>query len=64
MSNATETRPVIRASVSDIALTAEFLSLLFDAPVVITSAHNEVSTPGERHLVMIVAETSPMGDAA
>lgn len=58
MSNITTTRPVIRASASDIAATAEFLSQLFDAPVVITSAGNEVSAPAERHLVMIVAETA------
>ncbi|TXI62491.1 hypothetical protein [Mycolicibacterium mageritense] len=60
----TDTRPVIRASVSDIARTAEFLSAMFDAPVVITSARDEVAVPGERHLVMIVAEASPLGDAA
>ncbi|MDO3110434.1 hypothetical protein [Mycobacteroides abscessus] len=58
MTNTTTTRPVIRASVSDIARTAEFLSLLFDAPVIITSARDEVSTPAERHLVMIVAESA------
>ncbi|MCW1823129.1 MULTISPECIES: hypothetical protein [Mycobacteriaceae] len=57
MSNITTTRPVIRASVSDIAATAEFLSQLFDAPVVITSASDEVSAPSGHHLVMIVAET-------
>ncbi|NOR99664.1 hypothetical protein [Mycobacteroides abscessus] len=57
MSNATTTRPVIRATVRDVAAVAEFLSLLFDAPVVITSAGSEVSAPAERHLVMIVAET-------
>lgn len=57
MSNAA-TRPVIRASTASIAATAEFLSALFDAPVVITSACDEVSTPGGRHLVMIVAETA------
>lgn len=56
MSNVDTTRPVIRASVSDIAATAEFLSCLFDAPVVITSACDEVAAPGGRHLVMIVAE--------
>lgn len=54
----TETRPVIRASVSDIALTAEFLSTLFDAPVIITSACDEVAAPDSRHLVMIVAESA------
>ncbi len=58
MSNATTTRPVIRASTADIARTAEFLSLLFDAPVTITSASDEVAAPAERHLVMIVAEAS------
>ncbi|MBE5488597.1 hypothetical protein E3G71_001098 [Mycobacteroides abscessus] len=57
MSNTATTRPVIRASVSDIARTAEFLSLLFDAPVTITSAGDEVHAPAERHLVMIVSET-------
>ncbi|UEA25182.1 hypothetical protein LK464_03755 [Mycobacteroides abscessus subsp. abscessus] len=57
MSNVTATRPVIRASVSDIAELAEFLSLLFDAPVTITSADVAVDAPAERHLVMIVAET-------
>lgn len=56
MSNAVSTRPVIRASVSDIAAAAEFLSLLFDAPVLITSADTVVAAPAERHLVMIVAE--------
>ncbi|ALM19099.1 hypothetical protein [Mycobacteroides abscessus] len=56
MSNATATRPVIRASVSDIARTAEFLSLLFDAPVTITASDEAVAAPAERHLVMIVAE--------
>ncbi|WP_113964546.1 hypothetical protein [Mycobacterium shimoidei] len=61
MSNiTTTTRPVIRASVSDIARLAEFLSMLLDAPVMITSASDEVSAPTERHLVMIVAE-SPAG---
>lgn len=53
----TTTRPVIRASTRDIATTAEFLSLLFDAPVVITAANTEVATPASRHLVMIVAQT-------
>ncbi|MGV7586369.1 hypothetical protein PJI74_01375 [Mycobacterium kansasii] len=61
MSNLDTTRPVIRASVSDIAMTAEFLSLMFDAPVIVTSACDEVSAPTSRHLVMIVAET---GDTA
>ncbi|OBK02767.1 hypothetical protein A5637_16265 [Mycolicibacterium fortuitum] len=64
MSNVTATRPVIRASVSDIACTAEFLSLLFDAPVLITSASDEVPAPAERHLVMIVAESPSTGGAA
>ncbi|WP_100522402.1 hypothetical protein [Mycobacteroides abscessus] len=59
MSNATTTRPVIRASVSDIARTAEFLSALFDAPVLITASDEVVAAPAERHLVMIVAETTP-----
>lgn len=58
MSNAVSTRPVIRASVSSIARTAEFLSMLFDAPVIITSSDVVVPTPAERHLVMIVAETA------
>ncbi|MCV7204883.1 hypothetical protein H7J71_22985 [Mycolicibacterium peregrinum] len=58
MSNATTTRPVIRATTRDIARLAEFLSLLFDAPVTITSACDEVSAPAERHLVMIVSETA------
>lgn len=57
MSNATDTRPVIRASTASIAAAAEFLSAMFDAPVVITSAANEVPAPGGRHLVMIVAQT-------
>lgn len=56
MSNVTATRPVIRASVLDIAAAAEFLSALFDAPVVITASDAPVSAPAERHLVMIVAE--------
>lgn len=58
MSNVTDTRPVIRASVSNIAQLAEFLSLLFDAPVVITASDVAVDAPAERHLVMIVAETA------
>lgn len=53
----TTTRPVIRASTANIAAAAEFLSCLFDAPVVITSACDEVAAPGGRHLVMIVAQT-------
>lgn len=51
------TRPVIRANTRDIAALAEFLSLLMDAPVVITAASDEVPTPGVQHLIMIVAET-------
>lgn len=58
MSNATDTRPVIRAGTRDIAAAAEFLSLMFDAPVIITAANSEVPAPGGRHLVMIVAETA------
>jgi hypothetical protein len=58
MSNATDTRPVIRASVSDIAAAAEFLSQMFNAPVIITAADTEVAAPASRHLVMIVAETA------
>lgn len=58
MSNVTATRPVIRASVPNIAVAAEFLSLLFDAPVTITASDEEVPAPAERHLVMIVAETA------
>ncbi|MBE5513711.1 hypothetical protein [Mycobacteroides abscessus] len=57
------TRPVIRASVGDIARLAEFLSLLLDAPIAITAAGVEVPTPGERHLILIAAE-APTGDAA
>lgn len=57
MSNATNTRPVIRASTASIAAAAEFLSAMFDAPVVITAANSEVPAPASRHLVMIVAET-------
>lgn len=53
MSNTTAaTRSVIRASVREIAKAAEFLSLIFDAPVVITAASDEVSAPSEHHLVM------------
>lgn len=58
MSNTVATRPVIRASTADIAALAEFLSLLFDAPVTITSAGDEVSAPSGNHLVMIVAEAT------
>lgn len=50
------TRPVIRASVADVARLAEFLSLLLDAPVMITSARDEVSTPPGHHLILIVSE--------
>ncbi|GAB4911802.1 hypothetical protein MAHJHV65_47150 [Mycobacterium avium subsp. hominissuis] len=57
MSNTTATRPVIRASTADIAALAEFLSLLFDAPVMITASDEVVAAPAEPHLVMIVAET-------
>ncbi|MGW4100633.1 hypothetical protein [Mycobacterium sp. NPDC004974] len=57
MSNTATTRPVIRASTTDIAKLAEFLSALFDAPVVITSSDVAVPVPVERHLIMIVAET-------
>ncbi|MCV7194151.1 hypothetical protein [Mycolicibacterium brumae] len=59
MSNAIDTRPVIRASAPDIAAAAEFLSMLFDAPITITSASDEVSAPPERHLVLIVSEKAP-----
>ncbi|MBF9519564.1 hypothetical protein [Mycobacteroides chelonae] len=58
MSNVTANRPVIRASVVDVARTAEFLSMLFDAPVIITASDAVVPAPAERHLVMIVAETT------
>ncbi|SHP29286.1 Uncharacterised protein [Mycobacteroides abscessus subsp. abscessus] len=58
MSNVTESRPVIRASTANIAAAAEFLSALFDAPVVITAANETVAAPAARHLVMIVAETA------
>lgn len=56
MSNILHTRPVIRANVSDVARAAEFLSLIFDAPVVITSARDEVPAPEGHHLILIVAE--------
>ncbi|GAB19396.1 hypothetical protein GOEFS_083_00270 [Gordonia effusa NBRC 100432] len=58
MSNTATTRPVIRASTADIAAMAEFLSLLFDAPVTITASDEAVAAPAERHLVMIVSETA------
>lgn len=58
MSNIVHTRPVIRASVGDIMQLAEFLSLLFDAPVAITSSDVAVDAPAERHLVMIVSESA------
>lgn len=64
MSNATDTRPVIRAGTRDIAAAAEFLSLMFDAPVIITAANSQVPAPASRHLVMIVAQTPEMGGAA
>lgn len=56
MSNVLHTRPVIRATVRDVARAAEFLSLLFDAPVVITAADEAVAAPPGHHLVMIVGE--------
>ena len=59
----TDTRPVIRAGTRDIAAAAEFLSTMFDAPVIITAANAEVATPASRHLVMIVAELPEMGPA-
>ncbi len=58
MSNILHTRPVIRASVADVARAAEFLSLIFDAPVVITAADETVPAPAGHHLIMIVAETA------
>lgn len=63
MSNVTATRPVIRATTRDIARLAEFLSLLFDAPVMITASDEVVAAPAERHLVMIVAEPPAAGAA-
>ncbi|MCF8590032.1 hypothetical protein [Gordonia liuliyuniae] len=56
MSNTTATRPVIRASVPNLDAAAEFLSMLFDAPVTITASDEAVATPAERHLILIVAE--------
>lgn len=56
---ATDTRPVIRARTSDIVELAEFLSLLLDAPVMITAAGEEVAAPEGRHLVLVVAESAP-----
>ncbi|MDB2185182.1 MULTISPECIES: hypothetical protein [Mycobacteriaceae] len=53
------TRPVIRANVSDVARLAEFLSMLLDSPVLITSARDEVPAPEGHHLVLIVAESAP-----
>ncbi|WP_182878296.1 hypothetical protein [Mycobacteroides abscessus] len=53
------TRPVIRANVSDVARLGEFLSMLLDAPVLITSARDEVPAPEGHHLVLIVAESAP-----
>lgn len=58
MSNTTATRPVIRASTAHIAHAAEFLSALFDAPVLITASNEVVAAPAERHLVMIISETT------
>lgn len=58
MSNAINTRPVIRASTRDVAALAEFLSLLLDAPVAITAAGVEVPTPGEPHLILIAVESA------
>lgn len=52
------TRPVIRANVSDVARLAEFLSMLLDSPVLITSARDEVPAPEGHHLVLIVAEST------
>lgn len=52
------TRPVIRANVADVARLAEFLSLLLDAPVMITSARDVVPAPEGHHLILIVAETA------
>lgn len=52
------TRPVIRATVADVARAAEFLSLIFAAPVLITSARDEVATPPGHHLILIVSETA------
>ncbi|WP_078321729.1 hypothetical protein [Mycobacteroides chelonae] len=63
MSNTATTRPVIRASVRDIAAAAEFLSAIFDAPVVITAADVAVDAPAGHHLVMIVAEAAEGGAA-
>ncbi len=59
VSNTVATRPVIRASTADIAAAAEFLSLIFAAPVLITSARDEVPAPEGHHLVLIVAESAP-----
>ncbi|KLI04820.1 hypothetical protein ACT17_32855 [Mycolicibacterium conceptionense] len=64
MSNTTATRPVIRASTADIAAAAEFLSQMFDVPVMITAADVAMDAPAERHLVMIVAESQSTGGAA
>ncbi len=55
MSNTAATRPVVRASTTDIARHAEFLSALFDAPLTIASARDVVPAPAGHHLVMIVA---------
>ena len=54
----TATRAVLRATTRDIATLAELLSLLCDAPVVITAADTAVPAPAERHLVTIVSEAA------
>ncbi|ORA27398.1 hypothetical protein [Mycobacterium aquaticum] len=64
MSNLISTRPVIRTSVRDVARTAEFLSLLFDAPVAITASSDPVDAPDGHHLVMIVAEAAAAEEGA
>lgn len=56
--NTTATRPVIRATVADVARAAEFLSLMFAAPVVITAADEAVPAPAGHHLVLIIGETA------
>lgn len=58
MSNIVRTRPVIRASVTDVARAAEFLSLIFNAPVVITASDEAVEAPAGHHLVLIVGESA------
>lgn len=57
----TETRPVMRADITSIAAAAEFLSRIFDTPVLITAADDEADTPGRRGLVMTLI---PFGEAA